>query len=401
MPATAAGNGPLAGVRVLDLCSIVMGPFATRILADEGAEVITIEPVETSGGSNRRMGRGRHPEFSGTALNLLRGKRMVSLDLKNPAARDAALAIGRSCDVVVTNLRPKPLARLGLTYADFCRVAPDIIYCQAQGFRSDSPRADDPAYDDVIQSECGVADAARQTHGVPRLAPTIMADKVCGITIAGAVAAALYHRARSGRGQRIEVPMMDVMRAFLLVEHGDGAISDDTAPAGYRRVLNPERGPQQTADGWVEIMPYSRAAYDALFGEHGRPDLLGDPRTEGRGMMVNARALYADLRPIIATRTTAYWLEFCDRHKIPVGRVVALDELVAGLPLADHPDVGRYRHIPPPVWFTGAGEPALRPARRHGADTRAVLREAGLDDTAINALVAQGAASEAIERTPA
>lgn len=395
------GGGPLAGVRVLDLCSIVMGPYATRILADEGAEVITIEPVTTTGGSNRRMGHGRHPEFSGIALNLLRGKRMVSLDLKAGAGRDAALAIGRTCDVVVTNLRPKPLQRLGLAYADFCRVRPDIIYCQAQGFRSDSPRADDPAYDDVIESECGVADASLQTHGVPHLAPTIMADKVCGITIAGAVAAALFQHARTGRGQRIEVPMMDVMRAFMLVEHGDGAISDDNAAAGYRRVLNPERGPQQTADGWVEIMPYSRAAYDALFGEHGRADLLGDPRTEGRGMMVNARALYADLRPIIATRTTAYWLQFCAAHQIPVGRVVGLDELVAGLPLAEHPDVGRYRHIPPPVWFTGAGAPALRPARRHGADTRAVLREAGLANAAIDALVAAGVAHEASERTAA
>jgi crotonobetainyl-CoA:carnitine CoA-transferase CaiB-like acyl-CoA transferase len=385
-------RGPLAGLRVLDLTSIVMGPYATQILADYGAEVITIETVDGDG--NRGMGAGRDPRFSGIALNLLRNKRMVSLDLKDSAARDAVLAIARTCDAFVTNLRPKPLARLGLAYEDVRVVRPDIVFCQAQGFRSDQPRADDPAYDDIIQAESGIADATRQVTGEPQLAPTIMADKVCGMTIASAVTAALVHRFRTGEGQRVEVPMADVMKSFVLVEHGDGAISDDTAPAGYRRVLNPERGPQRTADGWINILPYSDSAYDALFGKNGRPDMVGDVRTRGRNRMLHARELYAALRPIVATRTTAEWLDFCKEHSIPVGRVVSLDDLVRSLPTSEHPIVGTYRVIPAPVWFSAADARPVAPARQLGEDTRSVLQEVGLRPEAIDDLLARGVATE-------
>lgn len=387
------GSGPLAGLRVLDLSSIVMGPYATQILADYGAEVITIEPLDGRG--NRTMGAGRDRQFSGTALNLLRNKRMVSLDLKDPAARDAVLAIARTCDALVTNLRPKPLARLGLAYEDVRAVRPEIVFCQAQGFRSDQPRADDPAYDDIIQAESGVADAAWQVTGTPQLAPTIMADKVCGMAIASAVTAALVHRLRTGQGQRVEVPMSDVMKSFVLVEHGDGAISDDDAPAGYRRVLNPERGPQRTADGWINILPYSTAAYDALFGKNGRPDMIGDVRTHKTNIQRNARELYAELRPIIATRTTAEWLDFCKEYSVPVGRVVSLDELVRSLPVAEHPVVGTYRVIPAPIWFSATNAQTVAPARRLGEDTRSVLREVGLRSEAIDDLLARGVAAEA------
>ncbi|MDB5577036.1 MAG: CoA transferase [Bradyrhizobium sp.] len=388
----ATRGGPLAGLRVLDLTSIVMGPYATQILADYGAEIITIETLDGRG--NRTMGEGRDPQFSGTALNLLRNKRMVALDLKDSAARDAVLAIARTCDAFVTNLRPKPLARLGLAYEDVSAVRPDIVFCQAQGFRSDQPRADDPAYDDIIQAESGIADAARQTTGEPKIAPTIMADKVCGMAIASAVTAAFVHRFRTGQGQRVEVPMADVMKSFVLVEHGDGAISDDAAPAGYRRVLNPERGPQRTADGWINILPYSTSAYDDLFGRNGRPEMIGDERTHVTNLQRNARELYAELRPIIATRTTAEWLAFCHEHSIPVGRVVSLDDLVRSLPTSEHPVVGTYRVIPAPIWFSAAGAQTVVPARRLGEDTRSVLQEVGLRPEAIDDLLARGVATE-------
>ena len=391
-PAAEGRTGPLQGIRILDLTSVIMGPFATQILADYGAEIITIE--ELGGSTNRQMGTGKHPELSGVALNLLRNKRVISLNLKDPAARDAVLAIVRNCDAFITNLRPKPLGRLGLSYDDVRVVRPDIVFCQAQGFRSDQPRADDPAYDDIIQAETGMADAVRQIDGEPRLAPTIMADKVCGMTIASAVTAALLHRFRTGEGQRIEVPMADVMTAFMLVEHGQGAISDDSLPAGYRRVLNPERGPQKTSDGWINILPYSTKAYSALFGRHGREDLVDDPRTFGIAMVNNARELYAELRPIVALHPTAYWHAFCKEHDIPVGAVVTLDELVRGLPTADHPIVGTYRHIPAPVWFTAASDDGARPAPLVGADTRAVLEEAGLSQAAIEDLIARDVARD-------
>jgi crotonobetainyl-CoA:carnitine CoA-transferase CaiB-like acyl-CoA transferase len=397
MATEAHSTGPLKGVRVLDLSSIIMGPYATQILADYGAEVIMVEPL--SGGGNRGMGPGPHPQFSGIALNVLRNKRSVSLDMKDAAARGAVLALAKTCDILVTNLRPKPLGRLGLDYDAVRKVRPDIIFCQAQGFRSDGPRADDPAYDDIIQAESGIADAARRADGAPRLAPTIVADKVCGMAIAGAVTAALVHRLRTGQGQRVEVPMIDVAKSFVLVEHGAGAIAGPGG-AGYSRVLARERGPQATLDGWINILPYSSKAFDALFSAGGREDLVGDPKTRGRGIMLNADFLYGQLRPIIATRTTEAWLAFCNSHQIPVGSVATLDDLVAGLPTIEHPDVGSYHSIPAPIWFSETPCDAPRPAHRIGQDTRAALAEAGLSDDAINDLIQRRAARTAATDAP-
>lgn len=385
-------RGPLAGLRVLDLSSVVMGPYATQMLGDYGAEIIAVEPV--TGARNRRMGGGRHPELSGIALNLLRNKRAVSLDVKDPAGRNAVLEIARTCDVVVTNLRPRPLMKLGLDYASIKVKRPDIVYCQAVGFRSDQDRRNDPAYDDIIQSESGLADAAFQVSGVPQIAPTIMADKVCGFAIVNAVMAALLHRHRTGEGQRVEVPMIDVMRSFVLVEHGAAAISDDDAPAGYRRVLNSERGPQKTRDGWINILPYSAREFDTLFELNGRHDLVGDPRTRDGQISINAKEIYAELRPIIARRTTAEWMDFCAEHGIPVGAIAKLDDLVQALPLASHPLVGPYRIIPSPVWFTAFPTQPPEHAQQCGEDTRAVLTEVGISAEVIDDLFSRGIAVE-------
>jgi crotonobetainyl-CoA:carnitine CoA-transferase CaiB-like acyl-CoA transferase len=383
-------GGPLRGVRVLDLSAVVMAPYATQILADFGAEVIVVEPP--GGGGNRRMGPGPHSELSGVALNLLRNKRSVCLDLKSAPARRATLCIAATCDVVVTNMRSPALEALRLAYDDLQAVRPDVIYCHARGFRSDSVRADDPAYDDTIQAECGIADATRRVTGSPGLAPTIMADKICGLAIVNAVLAALVNRQATGEGQYVEVPMADVITAFMLVEHGAGAISPALREtAGYQRVLNRERGPQRTLDGWINILPYSTRAYDALFAAGGREDLVGDPRTHASNIISNAESLYRDLRPVVATRTTEAWLEFCREHQIPVGRVVGLDELVSALPLADHPDVGPYRSIPTPYVFHGTPCEAPAPARRAGQDSRRILLEAGLDADEVEWLIAASA----------
>jgi crotonobetainyl-CoA:carnitine CoA-transferase CaiB-like acyl-CoA transferase len=271
--AGSGGEGPLHGLRILDLTSVIMGPFATQTLGDMGAEIITVETID--GGGNRGMGSGPHEQLSGIALNLLRNKRSICLDLKHSKGREAALRIAAGCAAMITNLRPGPLKRLGLAYDDIVKVQPDIVYCQAQGFRSDSGRANDPAYDDIIQAESGIADANRRTGRDPALAPTILADKICGLTIANAVTAGLLHRERSGEGQRIEVPMQDVMTSFLLLEHGTGRISvPPSGEVGWSRVLSPERGPQPTQDGWINILPYSSEAFDALFVAGGRSDLV-------------------------------------------------------------------------------------------------------------------------------
>jgi crotonobetainyl-CoA:carnitine CoA-transferase CaiB-like acyl-CoA transferase len=390
-PAEAPGGpspGPLHGYRILDLSSVVMGPYGTQILGDLGAEVIWIEPL--TGQKNRGMGPGVHPEFSGIALNLLRNKRSLCLDLKAEGGRDVLARVLATCDAVVTNLRPAPLKRLRLSYEDVREIRPDIIFCQAQGFRTDSGRGDDPAYDDIIQAESGLADAARRTGRDPAIAPTILADKICGMALAQAVTAALLHRERTGRGQRVEVPMLDVLRAFILVEHGAGAVASVDGQAGYSRVLATQRGPQRTLDGWINILPYSTSAYDALFAAGDRHDLVGDPRTKGREMQLNADFLYGELRGLIAQRTTAEWLSFCKQHQIPVGEIADLDDIVRELPMVQHPHAGAHRTIPTPVLYSDSTVGARTPAPRIGEDTAAVLREAGLSDGEIRGLEAAG-----------
>ena len=386
--------GPLAGVRVLDLSSAVMGPYATQILGDLGAEVIAVE--EASGDTNRIMGPGPSRGMSGISLNLLRNKRNVCLNLKSEAGRDAFLRIAATCDVLVTNLRPAPLARLRLDYAAIREVRADIVMCQAHGWPSDGADANKPAYDDVIQASAGIADAFERQSGTFALAPTLVADKVGGLTIVYAVLAAMFHRERTGEGQFVEVPMIDALTSFTLVEHGCSAIPDPPlGPAGYPRVLAAERRPYATTDGWVAVLPYSASNYNDLFREGGRLDLIDDPRVlSAAARVANAADLYALIDPIIATRSSEFWIEYCSRHDIPAGAVRSLDDLVAELPVEQHPTLGAYRQIPPPVRFAATPASVRRHAPMLGEHGREVLLEVGLSDDAIDALIGESTTTE-------
>jgi crotonobetainyl-CoA:carnitine CoA-transferase CaiB-like acyl-CoA transferase len=368
-----AATGPLRHVRVLDLSSIVMGPFATQTLADLGADVISVENAEGDG--NRQMGPGPHAQFSDISLNLLRNKRSVALDLRDPKQRSVVLDIAASSDVLITSLRPGSLERLGLAYEDIRKVNPRIVYCQAQGFPSDSERRDDPAYDDIIQVASGLADAVGRVGGEPALLPTIVADKVCALTIAYSVLAALLERDRSGIGQHLEVPMVDVMRSFVLVEHGSGAVGLKSAgQPGYRRILTRHRRPSRTQDGWVHILPYVPAHFDAMYRAGGRNELIGDPRSASkRDIIANADFLYSVVHGITPQWTTAQWLSYCKENGIPVTELITLDELVDGLPVAEHPIVGPYRQIPPPVRFSRTPAGIYRHAPAIGGDTAEIL----------------------------
>ncbi len=387
-------EGPLGGVRVLDLSTVVMGPYATQVLGDLGADVIVIEGATLE--TNRVMGPGPHPQLSGTALNLMRNKRSVRIDFKHPQGREALLRIAASCDVVITNLRPSALRRAGLLYEDLASRRPDIVYCEAHGWPSDSERADDPAYDDVIQAGTGVADAFLRQTGSPSLVPTIFVDKLCGLTIAYAVIAALFERERTGRGKRIEVPMSAAAAAFILVEHGAGAIPEPpTGPPGYSRILSPYRRPQRTADGWIHVLPYSRSHYEAVFAS-APADLRVDPELYGsaRARIANADRLYTQLHAVLATRSTGQWMAYLRAQGVPATEITSLDDLVAGLPLAEHPVVGNYRQIPPPVRFGGEPDTTRairRPAPLVGEHTEEVLAEVGLGAAEVTALRELGA----------
>ena len=388
--AGAGQPGALDGIRVLDLTSVVMGPVGTRILGDLGADVVVVEAAV--GDRNRAMGPGPHRELSGVTLNLMRNKRSISLDLKHPRGRELCLELAAQSDVVVTNLRPGPLERLGLGYEAIRAARGDVIFCSAHGYPSDSDQADAPAYDDIVQAASGIGDLFQRAGYDPILAPTIVADKVCGMAIANAVLAALFHRERTGRGQRIEIPMVETTRAFVLVEHGSGAIPEPPlARAGYPRILTPERRPRPTADGWINLLPYDREHYVSLFTAGGRPELVDDERIRtGRNRILHSNTLYRDVAEILPQRTTDEWLEFCAEHGIPASRLVTLDEIVDELPLAEHPLVGGYRVVPPPERYSETPQSVRRPAPLIGENGRDVLAELGYDAAALDALESEG-----------
>ena len=384
--------GPLDGVRVLDLTSVLMGPLATQILGDLGADVITVESRD--GDINRVMSSGPVRGLSGVSLNLLRNKRNIAIDIARPEGSQALLAVAAGCDVFVTNLRTASLERAALTYSDVVAVRPNVIYCQANGFASDDPRSGEPAFDDVIQAASGVPDLMQRAGLPPSLVPMLLADKVCGLVIAYAVTAALFHRERTGQGQRIEVPMLDTMRAFTLAEHGASAICrPPRGPAGYPRIMTPLRGPAPTADGWLALQPHRDDQWEALVRAAGLDELAGDPRLSVRSLWRDPGFGYATLKRVLATKTTAQWLEFCSEHGIPAAPAAGLDEIIEELPDAEHPLAGTFKVIPPPVRFSATPASVRRPAPQAGEHTLQVLAEAGLMPDQITALAEAGVLS--------
>jgi crotonobetainyl-CoA:carnitine CoA-transferase CaiB-like acyl-CoA transferase len=365
-----------------------MGPLATQILGDLGAEVIT---VETPGLSlNRAMTPGPHPGMSGLALNLLRNKHSIIIDLSVDDGRRLAMRIAATCDVFISNLRPSSLDRLGLDFSSLVEQRPDIVYCQAQGFPSESSYADDPAYDDVIQAAAGIADLGERVDGRPALVPTILADKVSGMVIAQMVLAGLLRRERTGEGAQIEVPMSEVVTSFVLVEHAAAATAIPAqGPPGYARILTPHRRPAATKDGWVHVLPYNRRNYLDLFEAGGRFDMFEDPRIGSvQNRLQYSDALYAEVAKILLGRTTKDWLKFCRDHEIPASPVRTLDELINEQPLAEHPRTGPYRATRPFGRLIGSESTTVRHhAPMQGEDTRTILTNVGLASAEIDRLI--------------
>ena len=389
--------GVLDGIRVLDLGSVIMAPYATQVLGDLGADVIKVETGR--GDTNRFMGGGPHRELSGIALNLNRNKRSIGLDLKHPEAVAAFLRILDASDVLVTNLRPGPLHRLGLAYDQVGPSRPRLVYCQAQGFRTGSDEEDRPAYDDIIQAATGLPRLTERTVGATAFLPSILADKVAGQALVQAVLAALLHRERTGRGQRVEVPMFDAVLAFTLVEHLSRAATPGE-PSGYSRIMTTTRGPHRTLDGHVALMPYPDAHWHRLFAAVGREELLEQPWfADASERIVHAERVYAELAAIVAERTTQEWIELCEAEGIPANVVPTLDELLddpalhrGAITTAEHPVTGAYRSIGPGIVFDETPMSVRLPAPLVAQHTEEVLAEVGFTEAEITALVASGAA---------
>ena len=381
---------PLAGIRVIDLTSVVMGPLGTQMLADLGADVIAIEaPL---GDANRHMGTGPHPELSGVALNLLRNKRSIVLDLRSESGHDALLRLIRTADVFVTNLRPGSRERARITRGDLAQARPDLIWCAAAGYPEDSDRADDAAYDDIIQAATGLVDVAERSGLPPVLSPTLLVDKVCGMALAQAVTTGLLHRERTGEGSETVLAMYDIVRGFLLVEHGAAAIAEPPqGRSGYPRLLSHERRPLRTTDGLVVILAYERHQFEGLITIGGRREMLADERFMTRlGRLDHIDELYREYQRIADGHSTASFLAACADHGVPAAAVETLDDIVAGLPLVEHPVAGTYRHTPPLVGGLGVTEGPRRPAPLLGEHGREVLAEVGLSESEIDALEETG-----------
>ena len=394
-------SGPLAGIRVVDLTSAVLGPVATQILGDMGADVIKVEPPE--GDPIRPLGPSRHPGMGAYFLNINRNKRSVALDLKRPAAREALLKLAETADVFVHNMRLGAAERLALDYQAVARRNPRIVYAAATGFRKNGAYRDRPSFDDVIQGESGLAALNGGVGGEPCYVPMAVCDKICGYVLASAIGMALFHRERSGEGQEVHVPMLETMVAFNFVDHlWHGVLAEPEKGLGYPRMLTPHRRPFPTKDGHVCILATTDLQSRHLFEALDCPELADDERFSTLARRTeNIGELYEIVIERMRRRTTAEWRERLDSYDVPNGVVTDLEGLLADPYLTEtgfferveHPSEGKMLTTAVPVMFSGTPGDSFRlPPPRLGEHTRVVLRELGFSDAKIEEITAQASA---------
>lgn len=376
-------QGPLAGIRVIDVTAVVMGPYCTQIMADMGADVIKIEPPE--GDITRNVAEGPSPGMNGVFVNVNRGKRSVVLDLRSDEGAAALRALIGTADVFIHSMRAKAIAKLGFDYDSVAAVNPSIIYTNCYGYSRRGPNADRPAYDDTIQAECGLPAVQRQLTGDATYVATIMADKVTGLTALYATMMALFHRERTGEGQEVEVSMFETMASFMLVEHANGAMFDPPlGPAVYPRTVAPNRRPYATKDGHVAALIYNDKHWNAFITAVRPPWSVGH---EAKYATLALRAkqidtVYGLVAQTMRERTTAEWLALFEELEIPATPINSLDALFESPQLnavglfetVQTPD-GPVRFPGVPTWFSRTPGRVRGPAPKLGADTEAVLAE--------------------------
>ena len=403
MAGAGAGKGPLAGVRVIDCTSVLMGPYTTQIFADLGADVIKVEAP--SGDTTRALPPGPTEDCGAMFMNVNRGKRSLVLDLKEEAGRDALLRLIDTADVFIHSMRLKAITKLGLSYADMQARNPNIIYANLYGYGRSGPYADYPAYDDIVQAASGiVALQASLSGGEPTYLATVVADKVAGLTAAYAVIAALFARERSGIGQEIEVPMFETLASFAMLEHLCGAMFDPPiGPTGYVRALSPERKPYRTADGYIAVMIYNDRHWRSFFDAIGNPEWSKDPMFASlRTRTQNISQVLGQLAAVMRERTTQEWMTIFEAAQCPAMPVRSIDDLLDDPHLeavgfwhrCDTPH-GKVRMPGVPVRFSATPGEAGRPGPGLGADSAEVLAEAGFNEQEIAQLMGREALDQA------
>jgi len=389
-------KGILDGLRVLDLTSVILGCYATELLGDLGADVVKIEQPGEMGGDIMRWGgptpAGGAPGMGPLFMAYNRNKRSLGLDLKEKTGRAALLRLGAKADIFASNMRLESLERLGLGYEALKAARGDIIYVHAAGFGSDGPYAGRTAYDETVQAAAGMADLYPRAYGEdqPRYLPTLAADKTVALFMVYASLAALYHRAVTGEGQFVEVPMFECMTHYNMSENLYAHIfQPPTGEYGYNRILNSERRPYRTMDGWISVSPYTDRNWRDFFAFAGREaEFSRDSRFNTYGDRIrNIAALYAMVEEITKTRTTEEWLSLLAEKGIPAIRVNRLDTIMDDPHLAAtgffavsrHPSQGAVVDMKHPVRFSATPAEARRPAPRLGAHNDEIFADWGVD----------------------
>ncbi len=390
--------GPLSGVRVIDMTSVLFGAFSSQIFGDLGADVVKVEApgsrADNGGDIFRYTGRPARTNGMGPLfMHYNRNKRSVLLDLRKDDDRDALRQLLAEADVFITNVRMKGLEKLGFDYAHVKAIRPDIVYVHCAGYGADGPYASRQAYDDLIQAASGGTDLLGRVDGdpAPRYQPSLIADKSSGLFGAYATMAALFHRERAGEGQFVEVPMFECFTYFNMTENLYGhTFEPPTGTYGYSRVFNPNRKPYPTKDGYLAILPYSDAQWDDFFEIGGMTPgtFTQNPkfstyakRTEHIG------EIYAMIGDVARTKTTDEWVAALTLRNVPCMKVARLEEVIDDPHLnhvgfferRDHPTEGRYVSLKHPVNFSATPATVRRDAPRLGEHTDEVLREVGIE----------------------
>jgi crotonobetainyl-CoA:carnitine CoA-transferase CaiB-like acyl-CoA transferase len=377
-------NGPLAGIRVIDLTGMVFGPYATQIMADMGADVIK---VEAPGGDDvRNISPGPVPGMSGVFVNVNRGKRSVVLDIKSAKGKEALRQMIAGADVFIHSMRAKAIARLGFDYAAVAAIKPDIVYTNCYGYSRRGPDADKPAYDDTIQAECGIPHVQQLMTGEPGFVATIMADKVAGLTALYATTMALFHRERTGEGQEVEIGMFETMASFMLVEHANGAMfTPPLGPAHYHRAAAPNRKPYKTKDGHVAALIYNDKHWK-LFTERVKPDWVTPDMATLAQRALQIDTVYANLAQTFLERTTDEWVALLDELGIPASRLQTTDQLFDNAHLnaigffeTIESNQGPVRFPGVPTWFSRTPGKVAGPTPLVGEHTQEVFAELGIE----------------------